>query len=65
MAVHAICVRTTMLSLCNLKISHVFKYKISITFLLFSYVLERVPQSDYKDRGFCDNPLSSNAFICF
>ena len=36
-------VRTTMPSLYpNLKISYVFKYKISITLLLFSYVLERV-----------------------
>ena len=26
----------------NLKISYVFKYKISITLLLFSYVLERI-----------------------
>ena len=41
-AAHAYSVRTTMLSLYSLKISYVFIYKISITLLLFSYVLERV-----------------------
>ncbi len=34
-------VRTTMLSLCGLKISYVFKFKISITLLIFQNVVER------------------------
>ena len=44
-------VRTTMLSLypvSNLKISYVFKYKISITLLLFLMSWKELPQSEYK-----------------
>ena len=35
MAAHAMSMRTTMLSLCGLKISYVFKFKISITLHIF------------------------------
>ena len=50
----------------NLKISYVFKYKISITLLLFLICLEKsCLNSSTKVEDFCDNPLSSNTFICF
>ena len=47
-------VRTTMLSLAsNLKISYVFKYKISITLLLFLLCLgKELPQSVCKNTEF-------------
>ena len=60
-------VRTTMPSLYpNLKISYVFKYKISITLLLFlvcfgeSYLNPLTKVEDFSDKF-----LSPNVFICF
>ena len=48
----------------NLKISYVFKYKISITPLLFSYVLEReLPLSNCKISKYRNNKHSTGELL--